>query len=86
MRKKVQLVGNVTMTLLLIGTSLLARESVAKGWAKAAGEEAPRETSNHELGLREAAAWALVSGSVVGLARMLVRRTIGYRGIPKLDK
>lgn len=74
------------MTVLLIGASLLARESVAKGWAKAAGEEPPREKSNREVGLREAAAWALVSGSVVGLARMLIRRTIGYRGTPSLSK
>jgi hypothetical protein len=84
MKKKREALGSLSMTLLLLGASVLARESVAKGWAKAAGDEPPREKSNREVGFREAAAWALLSGSMVGLARMLVRRTVGYKGTPKL--
>jgi hypothetical protein len=83
-KSKRQIVGSLSMTLLLFGASVLARESVAKGWARAAGEEPPREKSNRDVDFREAAAWALLSGSMVGLARMLVRRTVGYKGTPTL--
>jgi hypothetical protein len=86
MDKTQQVVGGVTMTLLLVGASLFARESVAKGWAKVAGGKPPPEKSNDRVELKEAAAWALVSGSAVGLARLFVRRAIGYRGLPKLNK
>jgi hypothetical protein len=84
MKKKREVLGSLSMTLLLLGASVLARESVAKGWAKAAGEDPPREKSNREVGFREAMGWALLSGSMVGLARMLVRRTVGYKGTPTL--
>ncbi len=79
-KAKKQYVRSVRMTLFLLGASILTRESVAKAWAETAGGEQPQKKSNWDVGPKEAAAWALVSGSVVGLARMLVRRTKGYKG------
>jgi Protein of unknown function (DUF4235) len=84
MSSKKQYPGSLTMTLLVMTTSLLAREGVAKGWAKSAGDQPPPKRNNNNVTLREAAAWALVSGSVVGLARVVARRVVAYRGKPEI--
>jgi hypothetical protein len=74
------------MTLLMMGASILARETVAKGWAKTASDDAPPQRSNKDISVKEAAAWALVSGSIVGIARVVARRAMGYRGTPQISR
>lgn len=86
MKKHNMHVGRVTLALLLLGTTLLTRKGLAHGWVATTGEEPPDEEDNSEVRLQDAALWALASGAAVGLARMAVRRTIGYRGIPATKK
>lgn len=82
MKKNNMNVSRATLALLLLGTTLLTRKGVAHGWVATTGEEPPNEEDNSEVRLKDAALWALASGAAVGLARMAVRRTIGYRGVP----
>lgn len=83
MTKKPKLVGGVAATLLLMATSVLARRGTEKSWKMIAGKNPPTEDTNSEVDLKEAASWALVSGAVVGLARLAVRRGLIFRGVPR---
>lgn len=75
-------VGRVTLSLLLIGATLLTRKTTASAWSAVTKEPAPRDQSNRAVDMEDAIAWALVSGAAVGFARLLVRRGIGYEGSP----
>lgn len=70
--------GNMVWKILGTGSALLAaslaRKGAMFGWEKATGREAPASASADDSDLREAIMWALVSGAVVGVARMLAER------------
>lgn len=74
--------NGVTVALLLAGTSWLVRRATASGWEMVTDEPAPKDQSNLNVELSDAATWAVLSGAAVGLARLLVRRTVAYRGSP----
>lgn len=74
--------GRVTLALLLIGASVLARKGTEQTWTLVTDKPAPRDQSNLDVDMGEAVAWAVVSGAIVGLARLLVRRKLAYRGSP----
>lgn len=77
-----RLVGGATLALLLAGTTILTRKGVSKTWARVAHKPPPPEESNDEVDMKEAILWAVISGTAVGIARLFVRRYIGYRGSP----
>lgn len=84
MARKQKLIGGVAATLLLMATSAVARRGTEKSWKMIAGTNPPTDDSNREVDLKEAASWALVSGAAVGLARLLVRRGVIFRGVPRV--
>ena len=77
-----RVLGKPATTVLLVGAAMLTRKSLAKTWQVVGDKPAPPDEDNAEVDLREAVAWALVSGAAVGLARLFARRYIAYRGTP----
>ena len=74
------LLGKPGTAALLVATAMLTRKSLAKTWEAVGDKPAPPDEDNAEVDLREAVAWALLSGAAVGLARLFARRYIAYRG------
>ena len=61
----------------LVGASLaavLARKLATMSWKAATGNEPPANPEDPEVTWKEAIAWALVSGALIGLARLLASR------------
>lgn len=52
----------------------VARKGLATTWAAATGNEPPANPESPETTWKEAVAWAVVSGVVFGLARLLAER------------
>lgn len=77
-----RVLGRVTLALLLIGASILARKGTEQTWRLVTDKPAPRDEANRDVDMSEAVAWAVVSGAVVGLARLLVRRKLACRDSP----
>lgn len=82
MNRKDTLFSGATLALLLGGTAILARRGAARTWRRVAHKPPPPEESNDDVDMREALLWAVASGAAVGVARLLVRRFIAYRGSP----
>lgn len=80
--RKEKLIDGLALSLLLYGTAALARKGTAGTWSLVTGKKPPAEKSNVEVELKEAATWALVSGAVVGVARVFVRRFVARRNTP----
>ena len=57
----------------------LAKKALDTGWRAATGKNPPENPADPDVDVWEAVAWAVVSGTFVGLARMLAqRRAAGY--------
>ena len=56
--------------------ALVARKSLALAWKTATGKEPPANPEHPAVTWPEAAAWALVSGAVMGLARMVAQKKV----------
>ena len=65
----------IAMLATVVG-ALLARKTLAFAWRTATGKEPPANTEHPEVTWPEAAAWAIVSGAVVGLARMVAQKKV----------
>src|SRR3954467_1253465 len=65
----------MAMLATLVG-ALLARKTLALAWRTATGKEPPANPEHPEVTWPEAAAWAIVSGAVVGLARMVAQKKV----------
>lgn len=70
--------GNLVWKVLGTGSAVLAanvaRKGATIGWEKTTGRPTPDKENSDEAAIVEAIAWALVSGAVVGVARMLAER------------
>lgn len=64
----------VVATLLAAG---VARKGMKTFWRAATGKEPPTNPADPDLGLREAAIWALASGALMAFARMIAMRRAG---------
>ncbi len=64
-----------------IGASFVARKAATMTWKIATGNEPPVNPEDPEVTWAEAVGWALVSGAVIGLARLVASRqtTVAYR-------
>src|SRR3954463_8931610 len=65
--------------LAMLGTGvggLLGRKTLAFAWRTATGKEPPASPEHPEVTWAEAASWAIVSGAVVGLARMVAQKKV----------
>ena len=56
--------------------ALVARKALTMGWKAVRGKEPPANPEHPEVTWPEAASWAIVSGAVVGLARMLAQKRV----------
>ncbi|MGC1207511.1 MAG: DUF4235 domain-containing protein [Ornithinimicrobium sp.] len=57
-----------------VGASIVARKVTDGSWKFFRGDEAPKNPEDPDNGWGEAIAFALLSGAIVGLTRMLANR------------
>ena len=51
-----------------------ARKALNTGWKAATGKQPPENPADPDVDIREAVAWAVLSGVAIGVARMLAQR------------
>ncbi len=62
-----------------LGAAALARKALNTSWRMATGKNPPANPADPDVDLKEAVVWAIASGTIVGLARMLAtRRAANY--------
>ncbi len=62
-----------------LGAAALAKKGLDSTWKAATGKNPPENPADPDVNLWEAVTWAAISGTFVGLARMLAqRRAAGY--------
>jgi hypothetical protein len=57
-----------------VGATMAARKALTATWKLSTGKQPPSNPEHPDVSLGEAAAWAVVSGVAVGLARMFATR------------
>ena len=57
-----------------IAAGIVARKLVTTGWIAATGKEPPVNPEDPEVSWPEAIGWAVASGAVIGVARLLAAR------------
>ena len=57
-----------------LGAGALANAVTKRGWKLATGSNPPDNPEDPDVGWKEAVLWALASGAVIGLARLLAER------------
>ncbi|MCW2767999.1 MAG: hypothetical protein JWO11_3958 [Nocardioides sp.] len=57
-----------------LGAATVARKALDKFWRVATGKKPPENPADPDVQLWEAAAWAVVTGAFIALARMLAQR------------
>lgn len=57
-----------------LAAAALARKGATATWRLATGKKPPQNPADPQVNAREAVLWAMVSGTLVALARMLVQR------------
>lgn len=62
-----------------VGAGIVARKTVQKAWTAGTGKEPPSNPEDPDVAMLEAVGWAILSGSVVGIARMLAGRMAAER-------
>ncbi len=77
---KNKLIDGLALTAVLTFASAVARRGTEETWTFVAGKEPPKDQSNRDVRIGEAVTWALLSGTVVGLTRLAIRRGIVFRG------
>lgn len=62
-----------------LGAAAVAKKGLDASWKAATGKQPPENPADPDVDLWEAVIWAAISGTFVGLARMLAqRRAAGY--------
>lgn len=57
-----------------LGAAALTRRTLDASWRVATGKKPPENPADPDIDLWEAAAWAVTTGALVALARMLAQR------------
>ena len=57
-----------------LGAATVTRKALDKSWEVATGKKPPENPADPDVDVREAAAWAVVTGAFIALARMLAQR------------
>ena len=75
--------GSKVWTLLsmvsVLGAAAVAKKGLNTSWKAATGKTPPANPADPDVEVKEAVAWAVVSGALIGLARMAAaRRAAGY--------
>ena len=62
-----------------LGAATVAKKGMNTSWKMATGKKPPANPADPDVDLWEAVAWAAISGTVIGVARMLAsRRAANY--------
>ena len=61
-----------------LAAAAAARKALNTAWKAATGKEPPANPASPEVDMREALAWAAVSGTIVAVARMLATRRAAH--------
>jgi hypothetical protein len=63
----------------VVGAAAVTKKALNTSWKAATGKTPPANPADPDVDVKEAVAWAIVSGAAVGLARMAAaRRAAGY--------
>jgi hypothetical protein len=57
-----------------LGAAAAARKALNTSWKAATGKKPPENPADPDVDIREAVAWAVLSGVAIGVARMLAQR------------
>jgi Protein of unknown function (DUF4235) len=57
-----------------VGAALAARKAVEEAWRRRRGSDPPRNPAGHDTTWGQAILWSVVSGVVIGLARLVAER------------
>ena len=57
-----------------LGAAAIAKKALDTAWRAATGKHPPENPADPDVDVWEAVMWAAVSGTVIGLARMLAQR------------
>src|SRR5687768_10479725 len=61
-----------------IGAAAVAKKLLNSSWRAATGKNPPANPADPDVGVGEAVMWAAVSGTLVGVARMLATRRAAH--------
>ena len=62
-----------------VGAAAVAKKTLNTSWRAATGKNPPANPADPDVAIWEAVAWATISGSAIGIARMLAsRRAANY--------
>ncbi|NYE37930.1 hypothetical protein F4692_003075 [Nocardioides cavernae] len=61
-----------------IGAASVAKKALNSSWRAATGKNPPANPADPDVGLSEAVMWAAVSGTLIGVARMLATRRAAH--------
>ena len=67
-------VWSVFSVVAALGAAAVAKKGMDTFWHTATGKKPPSNPADPDVDLREAVAWAAISGTVIALARMLASR------------
>lgn len=68
------LVAKLATTAAAIGASVVARKMTDGTWKFVTGKDSPSNPEDPDIDIKEAIAFAVLSGALIGLARMLANR------------
>ena len=57
-----------------LGAAAIAKKAIDKSWTIATGKQPPENPADPDVDIWEAVAWAVASGTAIGVARMLAQR------------
>jgi hypothetical protein len=65
---------NVVALAATLGATAVAKKAADATWKASAGKEPPTDPADPDVELREAIVWAIISGTAISVARMLIAR------------
>ena len=57
-----------------LGAAAFAKKAIDRSWTIATGKKPPENPADPDVDIWEAVAWAVASGTAIGLARMIAQR------------
>ena len=68
--------SNVIGLVMSLGATAVAKKAVDATWKLGAGKKPPTDPTDPDIELREAMLWAVLSGAVIGVAKMWASRKL----------
>ena len=77
--RKVDLGTKITSAVAAMAAAFAARKLITFAWTKATGKEPPTHPEDPQVALAEALGWSVLTGVIVGAARLLATRAAARR-------